>query len=230
MAPTSTFYEVRVGFGYKGYSSLVGRDSINLADQYEQSMNFEGYDLAAPQELEFTSVVLHEFGHAFGFHHEHQNPESTCEDDFDWPSIYTYLKGPPNKWSEATINFNLRRLVNDGRYEVVGPFDGKSIMLYQFPPWMYKQREQSECYVAAENVSLSPGDKAAMKEAYSHDAESVAQKRTIDTEKLRAGLRSAPINPGSLNRAFDQLNAIVSEDLSPAARRGATERLMAPNP
>jgi hypothetical protein len=222
-------YEIRVGFGYRGYWSLVGKDSVNLADQHEQSMNFEGYDIVPPNEPEFSRVVFHEFGHALGFHHEHQNPASTCEEDFDWPKIYARLAGPPNNWSEETVNFNLRRLVNDGRFKVVGQFDTKSIMLYRFDAWMYKSGAASLCYSAQHNFILSADDKAAMLDAYPRDnIAGVMERRAVQAESLRTQLRAAPLAAGVRDRALDQLNAITSPDLSALARRDATQRLMAP--
>jgi hypothetical protein len=78
--------------------------------------------------------VLHEFGHALGFDHEHQIPLSACQTDFRWdndpgyvetrdadgefvpddrgrnPGLYTAFEGPPNNWSKETDDFNLKEL------------------------------------------------------------------------------------------------------------------------
>ncbi|MCF6113416.1 hypothetical protein [Mesorhizobium muleiense] len=222
-------YDIRIGFGYDGYWSLVGRDSINLADQYEQSMNLEGYDIVPPSEPEFSQVVLHEFGHALGLHHEHQNPLASCEEEFDWNTIYQYLAGHPNYWSKETVDFNLRRLVDDGRYTTVGEFDADSIMLYRFDAWMYKSKEQSPCYIAKDNVILSDGDQTSIRDAYpTVNVGAQLADRGSDIEKLRAELKAAPIDAQTLTQALDQLNAIVSPDLSITSRRSITDRLMAP--
>ncbi len=119
--------------------------------------------------------MIHEFGHAFGFEHEHQNPIGGCDDEFRWkddpgylpttdtageyiqdsqnkrPGIYTVLGGPPNSWLQAKVDFNLRQLPDSHAY-MIGPFDRNSIMKYYFPTWMFASGEQSRC--------LQPGEPA----------------------------------------------------------------------
>jgi len=154
---------IRVGYDERGYWSLVGQDSIQLASQYVKSMNLEGFDTAPPEPEEFRRVVLHEFGHALGFHHEHQNPVAACEDEFDWDHIYTYLAGPPNNWPKEQVDFNMRRLDQSGL--VADQFDRDSIMLYTFPPDYFKSGEQSPCF-APYTTALSPGDQRMMENMY----------------------------------------------------------------
>lgn len=154
---------IRVGFDETGYWSLVGQDSVHLASQYVKSMNLEDFDTAPPDPEEFRRVVLHEFGHALGFHHEHQNPVSGCEDEFDWEHIYTYLAGPPNNWPKEQVDFNMRRLDQSGL--VADRFDRDSIMLYTFPPDYFRSGEQSPCF-APYTTALSPGDRGMMEQMY----------------------------------------------------------------
>ena len=45
-------------------------------------MNLGGFTEELPDDWEAT--VLHEFGHAIGFLHEHQSLNSTCEEEFRW--------------------------------------------------------------------------------------------------------------------------------------------------
>lgn len=159
------FNHIRVGYRYIGYWSLVGLDSIEQAPQGEQSMNLGRYDSTPPPEPTFTRVILHEFGHAIGFHHEHQNPVGPCQNDFNWDVIRTYLKGSPNFWSDETIDFNMK----SGAAEAApGPFDVKSIMLYSFPKAFYKQGASADCFTA-DNVSLSDGDRSGLAALYPAD-------------------------------------------------------------
>ena len=65
-------------------------------------------------EWEMRSTVLHEFGHALGLHHAHQNPESSCEDEFDFPRIYARLRLGPNFWEEDKVDYNLRAIRTAG--------------------------------------------------------------------------------------------------------------------
>jgi len=75
-------------------------------------------------------VVLHEFGHAIGLAHEHQNPDKGIQ--WNEEAVIRDLSGPPNNWDVATIQHNvLRKYSHD---QVNGTeFDAKSIMLYSFP-------------------------------------------------------------------------------------------------
>ena len=144
------FAQIRVGFDYKGYWSMVGTDSANLAAQSEQSMNLSMFNIVPPSDPEFTRVVLHEFGHALGFQHEHQSYEAPCANEFNWDAIYAYLQGDPNYWSIEQIDHNLRpRGESEGQ---AGPFDKASIMLYSFPKEFYKESINAQCYTADNDV------------------------------------------------------------------------------
>jgi hypothetical protein len=49
--------------------------------------------------------VLHEFGHALGLIHEHQNPVGGIQ--WNKPAVYADLGGPPNFWGKATVDNNM---------------------------------------------------------------------------------------------------------------------------
>ena len=186
-----------VGGQAGGYWSMVGKDSVNpsLRKPNQASMNFEGFTEQLPDDWQAT--VLHEFGHALGFEHEHQSPVAPCETEFRWnddpgyvptrdryqqfipdsqnrkPGIYTVLEGPPNSWSEDQVTFNLRQLPQSADY-LTTAFDDKSIMKYQFPEWMFVQGKQSHCY-SDENLLLSPVDIATAGQIYPRSAQAARQ-------------------------------------------------------
>lgn len=161
-------HDIRIGYTQPGYWSMIGQDSLVHVGQLEQSMNFQRFDVARPNEEEFRRVVLHEFGHALGFYHEHQQEGQGCENELNWPAVYEYLSGPPNSWSQETIDFNLR----SRRYmttDVMNGFNVKSIMLYTFPITFYRDGARNRCYSPG-NSFISPGDTQLLRMAYGKGA------------------------------------------------------------
>jgi hypothetical protein len=180
--------DIRISFDQAGYWSLVGTDGTDpsIVKAKQASMNFGRFDQNLPTD--WRGVVLHEFGHALGFEHEHQSPVGPCEAEFRWnddpgyvktkdiygqftrdsqnrwPGIYTLLGGFPNKWSKDQIDFNLRRLPDSVDWRL-SDFDKLSIMKYYFDKVFFKNGEYSGCY-SKENVVLSDDDKKAVAETY----------------------------------------------------------------
>lgn len=213
--------EIRVGFEYAGYWSLVGQESMIFAKQSEQSMNFESFHLRPPPEPEFTGYVLHEFGHAIGLQHEHQNPKSTCEEEFDWEVVYAELALPPNNWDRAKVDFNMRRLLNDGDIQTVGKFDKASIMLYTFDDWMYKKGKESNCFFYP-NYEISLTDSETVATMYPGDKDLVAARRERDIKKMSSGTSGL-----ARERALKSLEALhSSRDI--AYKRDAIQQLSVP--
>ena len=188
---TEFFFDIRISFDQPGYWSLVGNDSVNagITTPGEASMNFGGYVQQLPAD--WAATVLHEFGHAFGLQHEHQHPAGACENEFRWdddpgyvlkldsfgqaipngtkrPGIYTVLGHPPNRWSRAKVDHNLRQLPPSSAFSV-SAFDKDSIMKYFFGAWMFHHGEQSACF-SQRNLALSELDKQGFGEAYPRES------------------------------------------------------------
>ena len=188
--------DIRISFDKPGFWSLVGTDSNNrvIVDPFEASMNFGGFQNNLPPS--WAGTVLHEFGHALGFQHEHQHPVGGCDLDFRWeddlgytptvdnfgqfvpdssgrrPVIYTVLGGPPNRWPKAKVDHNLRQLSNSHAF-MISAFDPKSIMKYHFGDWMFRDGNSSHCFSQRNNV-LSDKDKAGAAAAYPHSQNEMA--------------------------------------------------------
>ncbi|MEX2276222.1 MAG: hypothetical protein WD674_00300 [Cucumibacter sp.] len=212
-APT-TRSEIRVGFAYRGYWSLVGTDSANLAPQAEQTMNFSLFDVNPPPEPNFSQTVLHEFGHALGFRHEHQGYLAPCADEFNWDAVYAYLSGPPNSWPREKIDHNLRPIAAGNNNSDF--FDVHSVMLYAFPKQFYNAGVAAECFSTG-NFMLSEGDILGLRKYYPADieanfairagtlqaySEAVDALELTDTQKTLATLRATAIfDPQSFDSA-----------------------------
>jgi len=194
--------EIRVSFDKSGYFSLVGTDSVDpsvgapLGDvggrPYQASLNLGGFAVQRPPT--WRGTVRHEFLHALGFHHSHQNMRGPCQASFRWeddegyqptqnqagafiadsqgnrPGIYTYLAGFPNFWSRAKVDHNLK--TEEDPHLIAGPFDPHSVMLYRFPDIFYKT-VPSPCAPAGDGQSLSNGDKRGLQLLYPHTASEV---------------------------------------------------------
>ena len=92
-------------------------------------MNY-GWLTDASAEAELRRVVLHEFGHAIGLIHEHQNPHGGIKWNKD--AVIADLSGPPNKWSLDKIEQNMFKFYPEGGL-VASAVDAKSIMMYPIP-------------------------------------------------------------------------------------------------
>ena len=121
--------DIRIGFQWKGDRgswSYIGTDIFNIP-QTEPTMNFGWLDINGRDVDEYSRTVLHEFGHALGCIHEHQNPSANIP--WDKPAVYKYFAGPPNNWSKEDVDNNLFATYDASRTQF-SQFDKESIMLY----------------------------------------------------------------------------------------------------
>ena len=128
----TTDEQVRIAFtSGQGSWSAIGSDALNPSyfPKYQPTMNF-GWLTDDTDDDEYRRVVVHEFGHALGCIHEHQQPDETL--NWDPEAVYKYFSGAPNYWSKEEIDANvLQKDSKDGVSHTI--FDQNSIMLYQFP-------------------------------------------------------------------------------------------------
>src|SRR5262249_24061440 len=142
--------DIRVAFTPGlGSWSYLGTQCRSIAKQ-KPTMNFGWID-ANSSETDVRSVVLHEFGHALGLIHEHQNPKQGI--DWDRDAVRADLSGPPNSWDDAKIENNMFKKY-DPNAVIATSTDPTSIMMYQIP-----KRWTRDGFSAGFNSTLSAKDK-----------------------------------------------------------------------
>lgn len=200
---------IRIGFEFEGYWSVVGTDSQDrsILNKGEISLNLSGFDQRLPTN--WQGIVLHEFGHAIGFHHEHATPDIEC--DFDWDRIYEFLGGPPNNWSKEKVDFNLRQMSK--KFVTWGPHDNRSIMHYAFPQWMFKNGGDSPCFTQNNNT-LSEEDKRMAGKAYPFSKAAFANQLIMRKESLQDLLAMHHGNGEGGREHFEKHLAYLNNDKS----------------
>jgi hypothetical protein len=142
--------EIRISFKQAGSWSYLGTDSLVIPKD-QPTMNY-GWLTTSTGNDEYSRVVTHEFGHALGMVHEHQNPAATIP--WNKQAVYDYYQGPPNNWTKAQVDTNLFT-----RYSAditkFSEFDRESIMLYPIPA----EFVTDPTFVVGWNKALSAIDK-----------------------------------------------------------------------
>ena len=113
--------EIRISFdSTDGAWSYIGTDARGIPAN-EATMNLGFLD---------GGTAGHEFGHAIGLAHEHQNPDGGIQ--WNEAVVLKALAGPPNFWSAAKARHNVLDKYTADQLNGT-KFDPKSIMLYFFP-------------------------------------------------------------------------------------------------
>lgn len=149
--------DVRISFtpGLGSWSYLgTQAQQVNSA---EPTMNF-GWITPDSDEKTLRQVVLHEFGHAIGLIHEHQNPATPIQ--WDVEAVIKDQSGPPNYWNRAQVHSNIFQAYDPA--ELTGTeVDPHSIMMYPVPAhWTL------DGFSVGWNTELSPTDRRFIHDAY----------------------------------------------------------------
>jgi hypothetical protein len=121
--------DIRIAFqSGNGSWSYLG-DFCRQIPESEPTMNYGWLTPDSPED-ELQRVVLHEFGHALGLIHEHQNPKGGIK--WNEPAVIADLSGPPNHWDEETIRRNVLDHYHPEQVTAT-EVDTDSIMMYPIP-------------------------------------------------------------------------------------------------
>jgi hypothetical protein len=118
-------------------------------------MNF-GWLKDDTDDTEYNRVVVHEFGHALGAIHEHQNFKGGIV--WNVEAVYAAFSGPPNNWSRDDIDHNVIEKYSIDQLNAT-KFDPRSIMLYPFPKQLIKGPPALAKTGTRSNTDLSVSDK-----------------------------------------------------------------------
>ncbi len=178
--------DIRIAFDPgDGAWSYIGTDARDIP-RNEPTMNLGFLD---------GGTCAHEWGHAIGLAHEHQNPAGGIQ--WNEAVVIREMAKGPNFWDEATTRHNiLQRYAAD---QVNGTqFDPDSIMLYFFPAeWT------TNGIATRANEVLSATDKAFIAGAKMYPRTRTAP--TVDT--------AVPLTVGARQRTAARIGKFGEEDL-----------------
>jgi hypothetical protein len=145
-----------------GNWSYVGKHATGISAD-KPTLNLSGMNHGNALTEYDRFLVLHEFGHALGFEHEHQGPPSGCSEEFDWVALPNVLG-----WTETEVRQNMTRFDESARKSglVTSEFDVRSVMLYALPATAFLNVATAKCYIAQANSILSPLDRAGVRYLY----------------------------------------------------------------
>lgn len=124
--------ELRITFNAAGSNSFIGTDNKRInADKHTMSLSaFNGRDYYD------RGTILHEFGHAIGFHHEHQHPNRPIV--YNEAKLYEYCevnikfdKAKCDKAIKNQVAANLVSTVDFDKFSIMGyDLNNKNIDIY----------------------------------------------------------------------------------------------------
>ena len=110
----------------------------------------------------------HEIMHALRTHHEHQHPDSDCQNQFDLNSFRPSFFDADPQANEAAIRVNIEVLTKSYRRDelLVISYDPRSIMHYKLDPVHFKAGTSRSCALTSPNDDLSAADREFLRAIY----------------------------------------------------------------
>ncbi|RXW15891.1 hypothetical protein EST38_g9963 [Candolleomyces aberdarensis] len=151
--PNGNDAEIRISFDDTGSWSWVGTVALSIPKP-TQTMNFGWVDSNPGIADEERGVILHEFGHAIGYMHEHQSPRRGEKLTLNEQVIIDYTQETQG-WTEEETRQNIINVYSRAEVSNFSAVDFTSIMMYFMPAsWNVQGID------IPPNESLSPLDKS----------------------------------------------------------------------
>lgn len=140
-----------------GCSSHVGTTRLKLKFSQGEKGNIEPKGQPEPT-MTFgwldVSTVLHEFGHALGMIHEHQNPKGN---PIKWnePAVFCHFKKTNENWTNEIIRTNI---IDPYKKDSINgsEFDPASIMIYSFPETVECNKQELPITLNTPPIKVNP--------------------------------------------------------------------------
>ena len=169
--------QIRISFAEVDFSwSTVGTDALTVAAS-KPTMNY-GWLEPSTSLREYQRVVRHEFGHALGMIHEHQNPAALGQIPWDKPKVYAFAQ---QRWKKDDVDFNIFQVYSEDSTNHTA-FDPTSIMQYAVPDSL-----TVGSYAIGWNTEFSANDTEFMRRQYPKGAPSVVE-LAIGAKRVAADL------------------------------------------
>lgn len=146
--------DIRISFRQQGSWSYLGTDNLNIP-KTQPTMNYGWLQPNSTNET-YTSVVLHEFGHALGCIHEHQNPSGNIQ----WNKEAAYQYYGRQGWNRQMVDQQVFQKYAQNITQFTA-LDAKSIMMYPVPKQL-----TLDGFEAGFNTVLSETDKQFIAQMY----------------------------------------------------------------
>lgn len=144
--------QIRIALNGRENYSAIGTEALEF-DPAEPTLVIQ----TDPQDPLFEATLLHEFGHALGFHHAHLHPDANIPWNIE--AVYKYYRETAG-WNDDEIELNLFSL--DSRNSISqGEYDTLSIMHYPVPNFMTLGN-----FEIAFNRKISERDKRLARQSY----------------------------------------------------------------
>jgi serralysin len=140
--------DVRIAYNKDDGSWSYLGTSIASIPREEPTMNY-GWLEPTTSQTEYDRVVLHEFGHTWGYPHEHSHPRNDIP--WDKPACYEYYRRTQG-WTSEDVDQQVFFRYSESQTQF-SEFDKRSIMLYSIPNAL-----TIGDYEVGWNVDLSEGD------------------------------------------------------------------------